>query len=418
MGMATVQAERWSGRRWLWSLLAVALLIVLAANVVVTRHVLTRPYPGHNDFMSRWEGARSYWREGLDPYGETASANIQQRIYGRMAMAEEDPGYFAYPFYTVFLVLPLVFVSYSWASAIWMVGLEVCLIAALLLLLDLYHWWPRPQIMAALLFWTVAHYFAARGLFLGQAGHLVYLCQVLALWGLARERERLAGVALALSTIKPQMGFLLIPFLLLLALVLRRQQFLVAFFVAMGLLIGISFVLLPAWPGEWLEQVRRYPSYTAIGAPVWVVMQHYLGLGTLGEWLVNVWLWAVLGWAWFIVLRRGRMERLDWTVMMTLTITHLSAVRTATPHFVVFTIPLLFYLKELAHRCRHGERCIIAILVALLIVPWVHFVLTVEGRFEHPTLYLPVPFGMLLLLWLTRHHWWQTSSALLPSGDE
>ena len=59
--------------------------------------------------MSRWEGVRSYWRDGLNPYGEAASANIQQRIYGRMAADDEDPGYFAYPFYTVFVLLPLVF---------------------------------------------------------------------------------------------------------------------------------------------------------------------------------------------------------------------------------------------------------------------------------------------------------------------
>lgn len=401
-------------RRWgVWG--AVALLgLLLVGNVIATHDVLTAPYPGHNDFMSRWEGARSYWRDGLNPYGEAASANIQQRIYGRMAADDEDPGYFAYPFYTVFVLLPLVFTGYAWASAIWMVALEACLVTATVLLLDLYGWRPRPGLLGVLLLWTLSNYYGARGLLLGQPGLLVYGLHVLALWAFARRHDALAGAALALSTIKPQMGFLLIPFLLLVGLSLRRWRFLAAFAGAGLILLGLSFALVPTWLGDWLAQIEQYPSYTALGAPVWIVTRHYLGLGALTEWAANAALWALLAWAWAMVLWRGRGERLDWTVMLTLTVTHLSAVRTATPHFVVFTIPLLFYLRGLTRRQRNGARLSAAILLALLVIPWVHFVLTVEGEFEHPTLYLPVPLGMLALLWLTRRQWWAADSVLLP----
>jgi len=394
--------------------IVVLLGLLLAGNVVATHNVLTAPYPGHNDFMSRWEGARSYWRDGLNPYGQAASANIQQRIYGRMAAEDEDPGYFAYPFYTVFILLPLVFTGYAWASAIWMVLLETCLIAATILLLDLYGWRPRPGLLGLVLLWTLGNYYAARGLLLGQPGLLVYGLHVLALWAFARRRDALAGAALALSTLKPQMGFLLIPFLLLVGLSLRRWRFLAAFAGASVVLVGLSFALVPTWLGDWLAQIEQYPSYTALGAPVWIVVRHYLGLGAAAEWVANAALWALLAWAWAMALWRGRGERLDWTVMLTLTVTHLSAVRTATPHFVVFTIPLLFYLRGLTLRQRNGARLAAAILLALLVVPWVHFVLTVEGEFEHPTLYLPVPFGMLVLLWLTRRQWWAADSMLLP----
>ncbi|MCZ7538868.1 MAG: glycosyltransferase 87 family protein [Anaerolineae bacterium] len=401
-------------RRWgVWG--AIALLgLLLAGNIIATHDVLTAPYPGHNDFLSRWEGARSYWRDGLNPYGQAASANIQQRIYGRRAADDEDPGYFAYPFYTVFLLLPLVFTGYAWASAVWMVLLEACLVAATILLLDLYGWRPRPGLLGVLLLWTLGNYYAARGLLLGQPGLLVYGLHVLALWAFARRRDALAGAALALSTIKPQMGFLLIPFLLLVGLSLRRWRLLAAFAGAGGVLAGLSFALVPTWLGDWLAQIEQYPSYTALGAPVWIVTRHYLGLGAAVEWAANAALWALLAWAWAMVLWRGRGERLDWTVMLTLTVTHLSAMRTATPHFVVFTIPLLFYLRGLTLRQRSGTRLAAAILLALLAAPWVHFLLTVVDGFEHPTLYLPVPFGMLALLWLTRRQWWAADSVLLP----
>src|SRR5262249_42257287 len=153
--------------------------------------------------------------DGLNPYGDQASLNIQKQIYGRPSLPNEDPGYFVYPFYTVFLLWPLVYMPYAWASAIWMVLLEMLLIVALYLLLDLFRWRPSPLMTALLTVWTLLFYFAARGLILGQIGLLVYFLEVLTFWALTKKRDSLAGVALAISTVKPQMGFPIIPFLLL-----------------------------------------------------------------------------------------------------------------------------------------------------------------------------------------------------------
>ncbi|GIV82124.1 MAG: hypothetical protein KatS3mg051_1478 [Anaerolineae bacterium] len=245
----------WASSRSEWALWARWCCLVLAANVVVTHQVLTAPYPGHNDFMSRWEGARSYWRDGLDPYGDRASANIQQRIYGRMATPEEDPGYFAYPFYTVFLVVApgLCFLcvgichldggSRSLPDRGAAIPVRSVLLAPSAMALGSAAVLDHRQLLCS-----------ARSVS-GAAGHLVYLCQVLALWGLARGRDRLAGVALALSTIKPQMGFLLVPFLLLLGLRLKRWHFMSTFLATLGALMGASLLCYPpGWENGW----RRY----------------------------------------------------------------------------------------------------------------------------------------------------------------
>jgi len=393
----------------------VVLLVLLVGNVVATHNILTEPHPGHNDFMSRWEGVRSFWRDGLNPYSDEASLNIQQQIYGRAAQEDEDPGYFAYPFYVVLLLGPLAYTSYAWASAIWMVVLEVALIAALFLLLDMVKWRPRPWLLGVLLLWALLNYYAARGLLLGQPGHLVYFFQVLTFWALANRHDRLAGAAMALSTIKPQMVFLIVPLLLVWAWRTRRVTVIASFGVVWGGLMAASFMFEPTWLGDWLDQLQQYPSYTAFGAPVWIVMQHYLGFGDVGEWLVTAVLWSVLVWAWFGVLVRGRSERFDWAVMLALTITHLSAVRTATPHFVVFTIPLVFYFKLLGQR-RAYRSWLVVILVLLVVMPWAHFLLTVDGEFEHATVYLPLPIGMFILLIWTRAQWWRSAPLIAASA--
>ncbi len=394
-------------------LAAVILLTVFIVNVVVTHDGLTKPHPGHNDLLTVWEAGRSFWRDGLDPYGETTTLNIQSRIYGRAAEQDEFPNSFAYPMYSLVLMLPLVFTDFSWAAAIYMVVSEACFILALVLLLDLFRWKPPRWMVVILALWSLLHYFAVRGLVLGQLSNVVYLMQVVVLWALARDRQILAGAALALSTIKPQMGFLLIPFLVLWGLRTRRAKFVAA---TAGTWIGlmlISFALQPDWMLGWIGQLRVYPNYTVIGAPTNIVMQAWLGLGAVGEWVANFALWGVLLWAWYSVLVARRMERLDWTVMLTLAITHLTALRTATPHFVVFAIPLVFYLREISRRPKRTA-WVVLILLTTLVLFWVQFLLTVDQSFEHPSMYVIVPFGMLVVLVISRRDWWVAHTAFNP----
>lgn len=389
-------------------------LAILAVTTVFIHDYFTKPYPGFNDFMSRWEGARSFVIDGLNPYGDEASLNIQEQIYGRPVVEGEDPGYFAYPFYTIFMIWPLVYMSYAWASAIWMVLLAVCVVAALLLLLDLYGWKPKTWLMGLLIFWSLLFYFAGRGLILGQVGLVVYLLEMLTVWALVKNRDEMAGVALALSTVKPQMGFLIVPFLLLWGVRARRWRYLGAFGLPFGLLMTLSFLMQPSWLGDWIVQVRLYPSYT-VASPVWILTQMYLELGDIGEGAVTLALYGLLLWTWYGVLVQKHGERFLWVASLTLVITHLVAPRTATPHFLVFMLPLVFYLAEVARRNRRqGVRWVVLILVALLVIPWVHFLVTIVGDQEHPVVHLPLPFGMLLLLWFTHRMWWQKAPVPAP----
>ena len=383
------------------------ILTLLAVCTVFIHNYFTEPYPGLNDFMSRWEAARSFVIDGLNPYGEQASLNIQEQIYGRPVVAGEDPGYFAYPFYTIFMVWPLVYLSYSWASAIWMVLLAVCVVLSLVLLLDLYAWKPKPWLMCLFILWSLIYYYAGRGVILGQVGLVVYLLEMLTIWGLIRNKDEIAGIALAVSTVKPQMGFLIVPFLLIWGLRAGRWRFLSGFGVSFGILMGLSFLMEPTWLGDWIAQVRLYPSYT-VASPVWILTQMYLGLGDFGENVVTLALYGLLLWTWYGVVMQKRQERFLWVVSMSLVITHLVAPRTATPHFLVFMLPLAFYFAAAAkHSRRHGSKWAMLILAALLIIPWVHFLVTIVGDQEHPVVHLPLPFGLLALLWFTRRQWWQ-----------
>jgi hypothetical protein len=402
--------------RYRWALFGGLLALVLAANVVITHNQFTAPNPGMNDFLSRWEGARSFWVEGVSPYSDAASLNIQQRIYGRAAQSGEDLGLFAYPMYTVFYVGPLVTLPYAWASAVWLVLLEVCLIAGLFLLLGALRWRPGLGLLGALLVFSVLNYYGFRGLILGQPSHVVYLMTALTLWALSVGRDGLAGAALALSTIKPQMGFLLVPFLLLWGISRQRWRFVIGFGGVWGALMAASFALQPDWFTDWLAQVQQYPAYTRDGSPVWILFEFLLGWPPLVGYTVRGLLAGWLLWAWWGVLIQRRDERLLWAVAVTLWVTHTAGPRTATPHFMVFMLVLLVAMQQLSRRGRGLWNY--PLLLGLLVVPWAHFLTTiVPPNLENLTVFLPLVVVVLLTLVFTAGRWWRMPPRLSQSED-
>jgi hypothetical protein len=396
-----------TARSRLYGFLILALLFI--GNVIITYHVFTKPFPGFNDFLTVWEASRSYFYDGLDPYSAETSLRIQTRIYGRAALPDEQPNHFAYPFYAIFFVYPTIHFEYEFGTAIWVVLLEVCLIGSLLLLLDFYRWRPKPLTLAALALFMILCYPGARGLLLGQVSHVVFFLQVLALWALKRERDTLSGIALACSTFKPQMGVLLVPLLLLWALDQRRWRLIQAFVVTLALLVGASFLLQPDWLLGFWYQIRLYPTYIEVSTPAWVIAQYLFGLGGGAEIALNVIFYLGVLWTWFELFIRKRHERFWWTVMIALTVTHLAGLRTASPHFIVFAIPLMFYLAQMAKH-RQGGRIALT-LILLLVLLWLHFLLTIgEAKFEHPTVFLPLPFLTLIVLIVTRKQWFNLSA--------
>jgi hypothetical protein len=402
-------------RRWLirGGLIAAA----LAAYVLVTWVVFTRPFPGFNDYTTVWEASRSYFYDGLNPYSAETSLNIQTRLYGQAATADQQPNHYAYPFYTIFASWPFIHFEYTLATAMWVVLLQASLVGGLILLLDLYRWRPKPLTLAGLVIFCIVCYPGARGLILGQISHLVYFLQVLALWGLVKRRDNLSGIALALSTIKPQMVVLFVPLLLLWALSQRRWRLIAAFAATLAVLVGLSFLMQPDWVSGFLYQLQLYPSYIDVSTPAWVIAQYLLGLGSGAELALNLLGIGFVLWTGFaLIIQEKRRQvmpgRFLWTVMITLTISHLVGLRTASPHFIVFVIPLLFYLRNWARQRK--PLWIGLTLFALFLLPWLHFMLTIGiAKFEHPTVFIPLPLLALVVLLLTRRQWWDDNPELL-----
>jgi hypothetical protein len=391
-------------RWWLCLLLAVA-VAVFVAGVWLTYTLFTSRYAGGNDFYPRWMGGRALLREGMNPYSEAVTLRIQVGIHGRPAQHPgEDQGAFAYPPYSLLLFWPLCFIdNYPLARAIWLWVLLAGLIAAAVLWMQVIRWRPRPGLWMLTILWHVALYHNLRALVLGQFAVFVLLALMAALWAMQRGRDGWAGLFLALSTVKPPMVYLAIPWILLWAAGKRRWRLWWGFGISMALLTLGSMLLLPSWISDLVRQALTYPSYTVYGSLTWMIVQYVLGLGRAAEIGAIVMLalgLLVLGWR----LWRGTWEQMVWMLGLLLLMTNFFTPRIATTNYLTLVPWALWGFRRMQLAWgRRGTWAVVALEVISLLGLWVLFLATIEGNFERAPVYFPFPAAILLLLaWLWR----------------
>jgi hypothetical protein len=87
-------------------------------------------------------------------------------------------------------------------------------------------------------------------------------------------------------------------------------------------------------------------------------------------------------------------------ISLTLIITNMIIVRTATTNYIIMYLPLLLLLKAMSDNLRWGKAIVTLIIVLSAAGMWLLFLMTLQGDSEHPITYLPLPFALLFaLIW-------------------
>jgi hypothetical protein len=383
---------------------AVIGLALLVIGLTLANLRFARSSPGGNDFLARWVAARSWVLDGLDPYDPQVSLRAQERIYGRAAdpANKEDLAQFAYPLHSMLFFAPMGLIPYTEARAIWMTLLEIGLPVIAILGLNLARWKPRPWHAAALLAFSVFWYHGVRSVVVGQFAVIDAALMIGSLLAVQRRWDLLAGCLLALSTAKPQMPVLLYPFILIWAAYARRWR-LVASTLVFSLALLLAFLMLePSWPLEWIRQLAPYTEYATSGPPVWIFASYFPTMSVGIEAVLSGALLAYLLWEWIRSFGKSD-DWFQWTAAMTIVVTNMVAVRTATTNYVVMLPALILILAVMQDRWGNtGAWAGGAVLIALLIGLWVLFLATIQGNHESRWMYFPLPLLTLVGLWLIR----------------
>ena len=409
MSRAFPRASKISVTQWL--ILAVLCLVLIAAESFAVYTVFTSKFPGGNDFFVRWLGGREFLLHGTNPYDRSIAEQAQIAMFGRLATPEDkDQAYFAYPLYTLYFFWPLSLLPYAWAQAIWMTLLQFMLLGVTILSIRLAGWSPPKWLFWLTLFWGIFFYNGARTIILGQFSVLVGLALLLALWAVESRRDILAGICLAVTTIKPQMVVLVVIFLLIWALFQLRWRIILSFGLSMLTLLLSSMLLVPTWPVDFVRNAIAYSDYVAFGTPLENLL-HFLLPASLAAPLTIilsiVFLLALLpGW-WFAF--KGRPGAYTWAIMSTLIIGSLIAFRSATTNQIILYLPLFFFFQRLTEPGAALRAALIE--GGLMVVMWGAFIVTLAGDWEHIMMHGLLPSLLLILYAVDWRRLWQSAQA-------
>lgn len=228
-----------------------------------------------SDLYPRWLGARELLLNHRDPYSADIAREIQIGYYGRPLDPKrpndpKDQQGFAYPIYVVLMLAPTVTMPFSTVHRIFFWLLALLTAMSVPLWLGTIRWRISGTASFVWILLTLSCFPAIQGLKLQQLTVLVAALIAASMFALARRRFVLAGVLLALATIKPQLVFLLILWLCIWALGkwCERRRVLWGLAITMAVLVVAGEFLLPGWITEFRTAMKEYYRYTGGGNSV------------------------------------------------------------------------------------------------------------------------------------------------------
>jgi hypothetical protein len=228
-----------------------------------------RPRGNLSDLYPRWLGARELLLHHRNPYGDDITIEIQKGYYGRALDPArpndpKDQQGFAYPVYVVFLLAP--FVRFSFHSVLLVFYWTLIALTAI----SVWLWlralrWRLPVLgTASCVALTLGSFAAVQGIKLQQLSLLVAALLAGAVACVASGFLFCGGALLAAATIKPQLAWPLVAWLVVWALSdwRNRRRFLFGFGLAMALLLAGAEIILPGWWRMFAHALGQYHRYT------------------------------------------------------------------------------------------------------------------------------------------------------------
>ena len=399
---ATRQAQR---RQQLADLALVAglliLLLLLDAYALYSIHI--QRLGNALDYYPFWAGGREVVLNRQNPYDPAVMQRIQEAIYGRPALPDENQHGYAYPAHAPFVALPFILLPFPLSASLWIASQQFLAIAAVILTIRATGWQVGRWRLLLLCLAAMIFRYTMITVVLGQTSIFVLFWLVLALWAAQRRHGVLVGLALAAASIKPQL--VVLPALALLVSLpsrLRNRALLTLGGAMAALFIG-SWLFAGNWIADYWQLLQAYQGYSSTEFPLVRLVGLWLP-GPASQVINGIAVVALLGWL-GVVLWHGRVSGQSAYPMAAAVVgTQLVMPQTGSYNLVLLLLPAVVALYLLnTSRVRRRPWAIAGQTVVwldLLIIPWLlwPFVRAGEGGTWElvivPTLLLIVLAGL------------------------
>lgn len=394
------------------------LIILGLVGVTFLNLSLSERYGIEEGFVTRYAAAKNWMKTGVSPYSEETVDLAAQLVPDPNSLkANLDQGRLLDPAPYVLFYIPISFLPYPVAKAIWMTIMELAIVLSA---------WVALKIVALKLSFIESALISLGVLFFYPNVKMILSASVLplflffiiwAIWLAMNKQGRMAGILFFLAfPMVPISVFVAVFFMIWLGF--RRDHSLaVIFFVGIGFLILIGLILFPNWIAEWFSAyVLLYPNFTWIDTPIMRIAELFPGAMrqlSIGLHIATV---IYLFVEWYGLPSREQ-RGLQWKLSLTLVLLYfLNPLKVSGTQILLF-IPLFAIYKYLNEKWPVGGRIITWLsFVGIAIVYWLKG--TAQETFVSGEANLIILLlALVSFVGLQYFRWWalKSSSALIES---
>jgi hypothetical protein len=355
--------------------LTICLFLTFLSLIFLGNFRFVQLQPGGTDFLYRWLPTKLALLEGnQNPYNEKATLAVEQMHYGRPHQAGETPGIFAYPYYTLAVFAPFALVeSFPLARALWMTLMEVCHITIIFLTIRILKLDLKPTFFIFMIFFALFNANMAQALIDGNVASLAALFAVLALFCISNHKDRWGGVFLALSSVKPQMIVLFIPFVVLWAFSQKRWNMILYSALGFMALLGFSFVFFPGWLSAFFHQLITYTDVASPSTPR-AILSYWMNPS-----LAGIFAWVLTGVSLILIITAwvccyGKdFQHFFWAACLTFTLMPLTGITSAKSNYVAMLPGIILVLSVSFQRWKLRSWQWVTMVLLMIVGSWVSF---------------------------------------------
>ncbi|NLF50712.1 MAG: DUF2029 domain-containing protein [Leptolinea sp.] len=372
---------------------------------------LAAVFQKQEDFAPRWVAAREWLRSGASPYSDsTYQATLDLLEESGNQPSSLNEGRFLDPAWYVLFYLPVSFVPYPIARAIWMTLVELCLVLSVhfsVRISGLKSSVPETLILSLLI---LIFYPLFKSVINVSVNAPYLFLTILAVYLASNQQGTMAGSLFALTLwMIPLSIFLVILFMIWLGS--RRDHSLAKIYLStIAFLVVISLILFPGWTTDWFASyLRMFPDFSWVNTPLMVFGKLFPGASAQVAVLLSLLTFVVMLVEWYgIGGREGR--SFQWKLMLTLNLLYFFNLGSEGVYLLWLFAPLFNVYKYLTEKWRVSGRIISWIsCLTLIFIHWRRFQITDNWLYEESSLViLLLPF--ITLLGLQWFRWWATVS--------
>lgn len=241
-------------------------LWIPSSHRVMVREGLAGGFGYGNDFYQIWLTSRELMAHRADAYSADMQRQIEVGVYGR-PLDRGLPGDATtpfrgdcYPMHASVLALPLGALPFPRVQIVLSILLPASVIATVLLWCSVLDVRLVGVDRIAIVLLAMSAVPVLEGLYALQTSLAVGLLVAASVFLIRRRQLFLAGMLLALATVKPQLILLLVVWLAAWTLTgwKDRKNLLIGFVVTAGVLLGVTTLMSPNWFAGWMHSVHEY----------------------------------------------------------------------------------------------------------------------------------------------------------------